>query len=415
MYREPEHVTDRFRRWGIAAWSVIGVLILAATTVWALMQIQEVFPPLVLALVIIFVLNPLVSRLEIRGVPRLAGSCLVYVAFMGLVAVALVFLVPALIHQGQSLARELPETVSRLQEIGRDVGNSISRRTGTRVDIGAWLGSRSELVGELVSRTGGFLSSAVRTLALLVVGVIVGFYLLVDLPRMRRGARRLLPPERREEVAMLAAEVGGAMGGFFRGQLLVALIVGIMSAVALRIVGIPYWLVVGLIAGFFNLVPLIGPYIGAIPGILIALATRPPITMLWVALALTIVQQIDNHFISPNVMRWTVRLHPVTVMLSLTIGAILAGFWGMLVAVPIVASAKVIMGHYWRTRVPWGQDVFSEEDAPDAAGTYPPGDEATEPGRAPPVEPSSALPAPEVPAADDTPVEGPALPRASEA
>jgi predicted PurR-regulated permease PerM len=152
------------------------------------------------------------------------------------------------------------------------------------------------------------------------------------------------------------------MGGFFRGQLLVALVVGIMSSLALWLIGLPYWAVVGMIAGFFNLVPMIGPFVGAVPAMLIAAALSPPITILWVALALTGVQQIDNHFISPNVMRWAVRLHPVTIMISLIAGATLAGFFGMLLAVPVVASAKMIASHFWRTRVPWGHEVFSDEE-----------------------------------------------------
>jgi predicted PurR-regulated permease PerM len=183
---------------------------------------------------------------------------------------------------------------------------------------------------------------------------------------LRRAALRLVPPDRREEASEVASSVGTAMGGFFRGQLLVALIVGIMSSVGLRIIGLPYWLVVGFIAGFFNLVPLIGPFVGAVPAILIAAALKPPITILWVIVVMLVVQQIDNHFISPNVMRLTVRLHPVTVMISLIAGATLAGFWGMLLAVPLVASAKMIAGHFWRTRVPWGPEVFGEGDKMEA-------------------------------------------------
>lgn len=151
------------------------------------------------------------------------------------------------------------------------------------------------------------------------------------------------------------------MGGFFRGQLLVALLVGVLSALALRIVGLPYWLVVGMIAGFFNLIPMVGPFIGGIPAVLIAAAFLTPWHILYVVVALTIVQQIDNHFVSPNVMRWAVRLHAVTVMLSLLAGAALAGFSGMLLAVPVVASVKVVAAHLWRTRVPWGEEVFADE------------------------------------------------------
>lgn len=158
------------------------------------------------------------------------------------------------------------------------------------------------------------------------------------------------------------------MSGFFRGQLFVAVVVGVMAAVALRIVGLPYWLVIGMIAGFFNIVPLIGALVGAVPAVLVAATFKPPIYILWTAVALIVVQQIDNHLISPNVMRFTVRLHPVTVMLSLIAGAALGGFWGMLVTVPIVASVKMVLGHFWKTRVPWGEEVFEEGDRMEGVG-----------------------------------------------
>jgi predicted PurR-regulated permease PerM len=199
-------------------------------------------------------------------------------------------------------------------------------------------------------------------LTLIVIGLVVGFYLLVDLPRMQRSALHMVPPDRRDEVREIASAVGATMGAFFRGQLLVALIVGLMSAVGMWAIGLPSWAVVGLICGFFNLVPLIGPFIGAVPAVLIAATLGSPIKVLLVIVILTAVQQIDNHFISPNVMGWSVKLHPVSVMMSLIAGAALAGLFGMLVAVPIAAAVKVVFAHIWRTRVPWGEEVFEWEE-----------------------------------------------------
>ncbi len=351
---------ERFRRWGIIAWSTIGVLILAGGLLWALTQVKEIFPSLVVALIAVYVLNPLVSRLESKGVPRLAGSCLSYFALLAIVAIIIALLIPVLIDQGQALARDFPRTWDRITDVAHNVTAWVDKRFGVSINVREWLGGRTDLLTDNLGRIGRFLQGAATTAGLIVIGFVIGFYLLVDLPRLRRAAIRLMPPDRRDEAREVASEIGTAMGGFFRGQLLVALIVGIMSSLGLWLVGLPYWAVIGMIAGFFNLVPLIGPFVGAVPAILVAAALAPPITILWVVLVLTGVQQIDNHFISPNVMRWTVRLHPVTVMISLTAGATLAGFFGMLLAVPIVASVKMIASHFWRTRVPWGQEVFAE-------------------------------------------------------
>jgi predicted PurR-regulated permease PerM len=141
------------------------------------------------------------------------------------------------------------------------------------------------------------------------------------------------------------------VGGFFRGQLLVATVVGILSSIGFYIIDLPFWLVIGAIAGFFNLVPLIGPYIGGGLGFLVGTISGGIGLGLQAALVELIVQQLDNHVISPNVMKRTVNLHPVTVMLSLLAGAALAGFWGVLLGVPAVAVVKLLLGHLWATRV----------------------------------------------------------------
>ena len=153
------------------------------------------------------------------------------------------------------------------------------------------------------------------------------------------------------DVVELGRKVSRAVGGFFRGQLLVATIVGILSAIGFFIIDLPFWLVIGAVAGFFNLVPLVGPYIGGGLGFLVGTISGGVGLGLKAALVELVVQQLDNHIISPNVMKRTVNVHPVTVMLSLLAGGALAGFWGVLLGVPAVAVGKLVLGHIWATRV----------------------------------------------------------------
>jgi predicted PurR-regulated permease PerM len=164
--------------------------------------------------------------------------------------------------------------------------------------------------------------------------------------------------------------------------------VGLMSAIGFGIIGLPFWFVIGAIAGFFNLIPLVGPFIGGALGFIIGTVYGGVGLGLKAALVELIVQQIDNHFLSPNVMKRTVQVHPVTVMLSLLAGGALAGFWGVLLAVPTVAVVKLVLGHLWETRIlgaevsPYGggkggRDAPSvivdtpNQEAADQAGTEP--------------------------------------------
>jgi predicted PurR-regulated permease PerM len=131
----------------------------------------------------------------------------------------------------------------------------------------------------------------------------------------------------------------------------VAFIVGVMTSIGFWIIDLPFWLLIGMISGFFNIIPFVGPWVAGALGALAGLTSGDPSKALWAALVALIVQQIDNNFVSPVVLRATVRLHPATVLLALFAGGAVGGLFGVLMAVPTVAVIKIISGHLWRTRV----------------------------------------------------------------
>ncbi len=117
------------------------------------------------------------------------------------------------------------------------------------------------------------------------------------------------------------------------------------------LIGFDFWLIIGMLSGFLNIIPFVGPWVGGILGFLVGTLTDSVATGLWAGVVAIIVQQIDNHLISPTVMRATVRLHPAVVVLVLILGGALDGFIGVLLAVPVTAALKIVTGHLWRTRV----------------------------------------------------------------
>jgi predicted PurR-regulated permease PerM len=366
--------SERLRRAGVGAWSIIGILILGAIFVWALLKVRVIFPPLVLAILVVYILNPLVTRLHRLGVPRIAGTLAAYVVVLGGLALVVIALIPLVSEQVRDFSRSWPEL--RAQALDFVDANVVRLESALNTDIdttqiSCLLGADETTLGDqpsaarcdqvtnqlreqLVAQAGRltrFGSSLLEVLLVFVVGPLIALYLLIDLPHLSRDLKNLIPESHRDEFVDLGGKVTTAVGGFFRGQLLVALVVGVLSALGFRIIGLPFWFVIGAVAGFFNLVPLIGPYIGGALGFLVGLLTGGIGLGLRAALVELIVQQLDNHFISPNVMRRTVNLHPVTVMLSLLAGSAVAGFWGVLLGVPAVAVAKVTLGHLWATRV----------------------------------------------------------------
>src|SRR6266545_3611527 len=333
-------------RWGLLAWSVIGLLILVGVLYrFVLYPIRVVFPPLVVALIVIYLLNPLVTRLQERGIPRIWGTLLCYVVFLSLMGVALAYLIPAVTDQ--------------LKDFAARLGLHI-RSTDLLQSFQPGKGRAFNFLGRLTS----FTSGVVHLAFVFVLGPLLAFYLLVDLPKIRRGAEGLVPGSRREEVRSLAGQVGATVGGFFRGQLLVALLVGAFCLLGYFVVGLPYFALLGALTMLLALVPLIGIVIAAIPALFVAFTTSGRTGGLlhisggWkLALATSVVllaaQQLDLRVLSPWLHSRSVRLHPVTVLLSLLVGGTLLGLWGMLLAVPVVGALRVLLLHVWDTRSQW--------------------------------------------------------------
>jgi predicted PurR-regulated permease PerM len=353
---------ERFVRIGIMAWCGIGVIILAYLLLRLLVYINPIVPPLLIAIAVVYLLNPLVSALERRGVPRAAGAGIVYVLFLCIVALVISLLVPVVTRQVGQVIDHFPDYLADAQATISRLAARFGQEPDFRLDaeqVREWLsaGENRQAVTRYLTGLRSVTNSVISGLIIIVLGPVMAFYLLVDLPRLRRGAMALIPPGRREEIKGLMDRIGTAVGGFFRGQLLVALFVGVASSIGLWAIGLPYWLLVGMVAGIFNLVPLVGPFIGGGLAVIIALVSGEPLKAVWAALVLLAVQQIDNHLISPNVMGRTVQLHPVVVMLALLVGASFAGLFGMLVVVPLVAMAKIIFLFIWSKYVVYGDEL----------------------------------------------------------
>jgi predicted PurR-regulated permease PerM len=350
---------SRLVRWGLAAWSLIGLLILAFVA-WryVLVPIDIIFPPLMLAAVFVYLLNPVVSWFERRGIARIWGTLITYVVFLGLFGLGIRFLLPAIAHQVQGFVQQVPSLLNKVQGFADD----LNQRFNLHIDVKEAVKSLGPEGGggRFISRLFSITIGVIHGLVILVIGLLVAFYLLVDLPKLRHAARAAVPPRNQAEIQSVLAGIGRAVRGYFRGQVLVAGFVGLASAFVLYVVGLPYWALVGGLAGFFNLIPLIGPFLAGGIALFIALTAttgggllhlEPGFPLaLGASLGLLLVQQIDNHIITPNVIGRTVSLHPVTIMLALLAAGSLLGLTGMLLAVPVVGSVKVVLLHLWDKR-----------------------------------------------------------------
>ena len=379
---------DGIWRAGVVAWSLLGVLLLAGVVGWVLLLLRDIFPPLALALVLIFLLNPMVTKLQRRGIRRGLGTAAIYLIFIVCVIVAFSFLAPPLGRQVNGLVDRLPEirddTIQSTERLAQRFGVSLEdlglgslvagepppdpspgqEGSAAPVPVGEEGTPPPSLLetlsGRLFAGAGRFATGALHAVVNFILAPVFAAYLLIDLPKIQKAFHHYLPPRYKDEWLPLFERSGKAVGSFFRGQLLVAAIVGVLSCLAFLLIDLPFWLPIGLLAGFFNIIPLVGPFVGGALAVLVGGMTQGPGLAVKAALAMLVVQQIDNHFISPKVMGWAVRLHPVAVMVALILGLSLGGLLGMLLAVPGLAVMKIIFVHYYETRVLGNLDYYTE-------------------------------------------------------
>ena len=329
--------------WGVICWTFVGLGLLALAMIAVLARIAEVFPYVVVAGLAVFLLNPAVAALASRGVPRGVATVAVFGVAVVLVAVALELLVPVVVHQTQDLVRSSPTLVRHGGLVDRLARSSspLLHRLGTTVK--AWVDAHAGTAGAEVDtalRAGLRLAHAGLVLLL---GGFLGFLLLLSLPSTSRAAIGILPPTVRGAVEPSLAEARRITGGYLRARLLVSFVVGTIAGLGLWAVGMPYWLLLAIVVGVANLIPMLGSWLGAIPVILVSLATKPP-EFLFVALAVVaIAHVVDGYVLSPIVLKETTNLHPVVVLLAVLAGAELFGFWGVLAAIPVAGVVQYVL------------------------------------------------------------------------
>ncbi|MGH8928868.1 MAG: AI-2E family transporter [Acidimicrobiia bacterium] len=413
---------ERLRRFALIVWAAIGVLALL-WVFWRLAdQIRIIWLPLAFAGGLTLILNPLVNALERIGLPRLVGTIFAFLVTGGVVTATVVLLVPVVRQQATDFAAQLPNLYDTVVDWLHATSDSFGIDLGpvwTSETIRTWIQDPANqetiqgVLGGFGSGAGRILRGVTETIAVTILAPVLAFYMLMDATKFKQRSRELTPPAQRQEAIYLADQLTTALGSFVRGQLLVALFVGVSSSVGLYILDLPFWLIIGMVAGVLNLVPFVGPFVGGALAAIVALFNGDMSQALWAVGIFTAIQQIDNHIITPLVQRTRVNLSPLVIVLSLIVGGAIAGLLGVVIAVPAAAAIRILVGHAWRTRVlgeSWQEatDAMIEHtERPDRiAGVRrrrPPEDQQRlfDTAEHPEVIPAEQIPAPEVASVTD--------------
>lgn len=352
--------SERLRRVALIVWTAVGAVLLFYALIVIADAVRVIWLPIAFGAALVFLLQPVVRAFERIRIPRVVGSILAFLVLAALILAAVALLLPTIREQASELAQRLPDlyvnAINWTREWGASVGLDVDEILSQQA-IEDWLNdpANQETIQNLLigfgAGAGTFLLGVTESIAVIVLAPVLAIYILIDLDRFKAGSLDLTPPKHREETAYVAGQVGTAMGSFVRGQLLVAVIVGIMSSIGMWFIDLPFWLIIGILAGFLNLIPFLGPVVGGALAVLVALLNGDPSQAVWAVVIFVIIQQIDNHLITPLVQRARVNLSPLVIVLALIIGGSIAGLLGVLVAVPITAAIRIVVGHLWRTRM----------------------------------------------------------------
>jgi predicted PurR-regulated permease PerM len=333
-----------------ASLTVIGII-----TVWLLVQARGVLAPFLLALLLAYVLEPLVVSLVRVGLARRWAILLLYAIGGTFVFLFFWFVVPSLADEVTRFSEQAPDVIGRWQA-GAEALLSRYRQSASLLGLGEALDRAvARFEAGVLRQADGLLAtllSVPRGLVAAVLAPLLAYYVLRDLDVIRRRVLGAVPLRLRPEVIVLGERLDRVVGGFIRGQLTVAAIVGVLVALACALLGLRYPVLIGVIAGVADIVPYFGPVIGAIPAIAAGLAISP-MRALQVAVALLLIQQLENSVIAPVLLGGRVGLHPLFVVLAVLAGGHFGGIVGMLVAVPLLGVLRVLVNFGWEKILQW--------------------------------------------------------------
>lgn len=326
---------DQLKYWGIAA-------LVLAVVLWFL---GDVLLPFILGMAIAYFLDPLADRLQRWGLSRAAATAVITVGAILIFVLGALLVIPSLVSQTIGLIDLAPELVNRLQDfLAQHFPNALDDGSPAREALASLGQTIKERGPALFETLLGSLGSVLNVIVLLVIVPVVAVYMLLDWDKMTARIDQLLPRDHAPVVRRLARDIDSSLAGFIRGIGTVCLILGIYYAVALMAVGLQFGLVVGFVAGILTFIPYLGAMIGGALAIGLALFQFWG-EWWWVAAVVGIFllgQFAEGNFLTPRLVGNSVGLHPVWLILALSMFGALFGFVGMLVAVPLMAALGVI-------------------------------------------------------------------------
>lgn len=307
--------------------------------------IKTLFISLGISFIISFILYPLVDLLENRGINRGAAIFLIFLTLGLLIFLIFKFFIPDFSGQISSISQlfqnqDSETLVEKLQVILSErfpalKNPEVARNVSTKLHA---------LFQLLLQKSFNIILSIISNFIMIITIPFITFFFLKDGRKFKKSIIQLVPNRYFEMSLNLMYKSSKKLGSYIRGQLLVSTVIGTLSVIALFLLNIPYFFIIGVVAGLANMIPYFGPWVGAAPGVTVAfIETGSTGTVIAVIIAFAVIQLLDNILVSPLIVSKSVQIHPLLVILVLLVGSSLAGIIGMLIAVPVFAVVQVVI------------------------------------------------------------------------
>lgn len=314
---------------------------------------RDILMPFVIAMILAYILDPLVDRLQKLKIPRVMAIILLIIVLVSLLAAFSIIVFPLIKIQVDSLIENMPLYIERTKQMIIPILDRIAAKHSDKVQliIEEGLKRLSLLPLKILNSTISLISSALSTFVSIIIVVInlliipvATFYLLKDFDRIKEKIKDYLPLSSKELIIEKIKEIDTIFGAFIKGQLIVCLILAGMYSIGLYIIDVPLSVLIGIVAGFANIIPYFGLVVGLVPALFLAFLHFNDFEhLIGVVLVFGIAQFFEGNFITPRIVGKKVGLHPVVIMIAILVGAKFFGFIGLLLAVPVTAILKVFV------------------------------------------------------------------------
>jgi predicted PurR-regulated permease PerM len=315
-------------------------------TFWLLYRLRDVLFLFFVAIVLGTAIRPSVDWLHRRGIPRATGIIIIYILIAGLVVGFLAMILPLLADQATEISRTVPEYYASFRSALINSDNRLLQNIGWRIPSQITVlfnrGSNTEemidQVGQTLLYTNLILKGILGTLGVF----LLAYYWTQEGNLILRSLLRIMPPQRKKNIREFLQLAESKLGGYVRGQGLLCVAVGVTAFISYLLIGLPYTLVLAIFAGVMEMVPVFGPALGAVPALLVALSIDPS-KALWVVIATSVIQLLENAVLVPRIMKHSMGVNPIIVLLSLIAFGSVFGFIGALLALPLAAIIQLLV------------------------------------------------------------------------